>query len=218
MKRIFAAAGAALAIASTGASAAAWIQGMYGDMQYKFDFSGVSYGSQSFALPVFDLGDTGSQSFAYDLTLHNDGEALAQPRTWSVCAPVGDFESTTTYCGPASTGFEQVEFDFGFVQTLSPNPNFQFTVTGAPSSSPINVGAGQTVHLKGRFTITETRIGSPGAVFPGRDDVLWIYSSGWVDSNSAAPSFVPEPSETSQWLFGLALLAVGATARRRLRD
>lgn len=39
MKRIFAAAGAALAVASTGANAAAWIDGTWGDTPYVVDGS-----------------------------------------------------------------------------------------------------------------------------------------------------------------------------------
>jgi hypothetical protein len=48
-----------------------------------------------------------------------------------------------------------------------------------------------------------------------QDDWLLIRSSAWVDSNAIAA--VPEPANQSLWLGGLALLGVGATARRRAR-
>ena len=216
MKQLFAAAGAALAIACTGASATASIAGTFGDMDYTFDFSGYGYEDYTFGNVLINPGDSYSQSFAYDLTLHNDGLALTQPRAWSACAPTGDFTvaNPSTYCGPAFTGNEQVELDFGVARSPGANPNFQYSVTGAPAS--VNLGAGQTVHLSGVVTLTETWIGQGNVDFFGDDDALWVYSSVWIDSDKPAPLFsVPEPTEASLMLAGLALVAARARARRR---
>jgi hypothetical protein len=217
-RNLLAAGAAALMLISGGAGAAAWSQGSIGEVSVDQLGSGANFGYFTFGQDL-EPGQSYSQTFSYSFTLHNDGLEFPYgvTRSWNAgCSPFGNFGPQ---CPPAFTGYEQVQFNFGYDESQYGSAGFAYTVTGSPPIS-VSLAAGQAVTLQGSFEITETNISTdplrPYGPF-GPASVLQVYFSEWVDSvDSSAPSasLVPEADGGVQWLTGAAILV--AALRRRL--
>ncbi len=184
-------AAAMLAIGSQ-AGAHAYADVSFAGMDLSQQGSGTAFNGFFFGQPIAG-GTSLTQTFAYTVTLHADGDPAS--RAWSFCLPLSIAD-----CGPAATGQEQVEFEFGALQTKEASPFTSYQFSGLPTS-PMVVDSG-TATFTGTFSITEsiTPMGSFQSL-----DYLTVWGATWVDSSDAMPA-VPEPAVAAMMLLGLGLL------------
>ena len=194
---------AALLSASPHADASAWADVSFTGMHLGGEGSGAWFNATFFGRDV-EAGGSYTETFPYTITLHADG--LPASRWWSTCLPM-----TVTDCGPAATGSELVEFEFGTENTRETSPFVSYYMSGQPPS--LVVTADGTVTYTGTLSLTET-IAQFGSYFPSTD-YLTIWAAVWIDSSDGVVA-VPEPAETALMLAGLGMLA-GATRARRKR-
>lgn len=190
---------AALLAVGSQAGAHAYADISFAGMNLSQQGSGTAFNVLFFGQPLAS-GASFTQSFAYTITLHADGETAN--RDWSFCLPLSGLD-----CGPAPTGHEQVDFEFGFEQTKEASPFTSYQFSGLPAS-PLVVSAG-TATYDGTFSITESI--APMGSFQSLD-YLAIWGATWVDSNDAPPP-VPEPGAAALTLLGLGLLCAGLKRR-----
>lgn len=193
---------AALLAASPHADARAWADVSFAGLHLSGQGSGAWFNATFFGRDV-EAGGSYTETFPYTITLHADGEPVS--REWSTCLPM-----TVTDCGPAPTGTELVEFEFGTENTRETSPFVSYYMSGQPPS--VVVLADGTVTYRGTLSLTET-IAQFGSYFPSTD-YLTIWAAIWIDSNDALPA-VPEPGESALMLLGLGMLAGAARARRK---
>lgn len=193
---------AALLAASPHADASAWADVTFNGLRVGGQGSGARSDVFFFGQDVA-AGSSYTQTFAYTVTLHADGEPAA--RLWNTCLPL-DFPD----CGPAATGSELVEFEFGTLNTRETSPFVSYTLSGQPPG--LVVEANGTVTYSGMLSITES-IAQFGSYFPSTD-YLTVWAATWIDSADGVVS-VPEPTETALMLLGLGVLAGAARARRK---
>ena len=184
---------AAFLASGTAAGAHAYADVQFADLGLSVQGSGAKFEDFFFGKPIA-AGTSFTVSFPYTITLHADGEPAT--RSWDVCVPLPGSD-----CGPAPTGFEQVEFEFGFMRTKEASPYTNFQFTGLPVQNPLIVDSG-TASYSGTFSITET-ISEFG--FFADLDYLVVWGATWIDSNDTRPP-VPEPSATLLILLGLGVL------------
>jgi hypothetical protein len=197
---------AATALILTGsAHASAWIDGTFAGMSY----SSVGYQEIAFGKDLA-RGESFSQTFTYDLTLHNDGLQFpfGVDRSWqSDCSPFGNF---TAQCSPHFTTYELAEFDFAFDVSQYGAQGIDYDVSGWPAGESVSAAPGQTVRFQGAFTITERNtLTDPMTPDPFVFNTMCIHTAAWIDSVEAAPaaSVVPEAATITQVLCGLMMLA-----------
>lgn len=190
---------AALSAIGSQASAHAYADVSFAGMNLSQQGSGTAFNVLFFGQTLAS-GTSFTESFAYTVTLHADGGPA--DRTWNFCLPLSGMD-----CGPAATGREQVEFEFGFQQAKEASPFTTYQFSGLPTD-PMAVGSG-TATYSGTFSITESI--APMGSFQSLD-YLTLWGSSWVDSSDAPPP-VPEPAIAMLMLLGLGWL--GARARRR---
>ncbi|MDP9123136.1 MAG: PEP-CTERM sorting domain-containing protein [Pseudomonadota bacterium] len=160
------------------------------------NFAGTFFGT------TLAAGQSISQQFNYTVQIVDNG--LAADRAWSTCLPLSLID-----CGPAATGFEQVQVELqAFRDGREANPFIDFT--GGPSQTVFDGISGQTATFSGTFTLTETNTDQ----FGQWGDTELLFAALWVDSHDMAP--VPEPTALAAMLAGLAL--VGRRLRKRPRD
>lgn len=193
---------AALLAASPHADARAWADVSFAGLHLSGQGSGAWFDATFFGRDV-EAGGSYTETFPYTITLHADGEPAS--REWSTCLPM-----TVTDCGPAPTGTELVEFEFGTENTRETSPFVSYYMSGQPPS--VVVLADGTVTYGGTLSLTET-IAQFGSYFPSTD-YLTIWAAIWIDSNDALPA-VPEPGESALMLLGLGMLAGAARVRRK---
>ena len=181
----------------TGAGAHASADISFAGLDLSVPDSGAKFDDFFFGKPIAG-GTSFTASFPYTITLHADGAPAL--RSWSACVPLPGSD-----CGPAPTGFEQVEFEFGFQQTKEASPFTSYQFTGLPAQNLLIDKLG-TVSFSGTFSITETV--TPFGFFDNLD-YLVVWGATWVDSNGKSPA-VPEPSRSVLILLGLG----GLSARR----
>lgn len=192
---------AALLAASPHADARAWADVSFAGLNVSGQGSGALFDLFVFGNDI-PGGTSFTQDFPYTITLHADG-ALA-PRSWDSCLPMERVD-----CGPAATGAELVEFEFGATRPREVSPFTDYDVSGMPPS--LAVEADGTVTYRGTLSITETV--APFGSYFSNTDYLVVWAATWIDSNDAV-SAVPEPAGTALMLLGLGMLAAAARARR----
>lgn len=192
---------AALFAIGSRAGAHAYADVSFAGMDLSQQGSGTAFDVLYFGQPLAS-GTSFTETFAYTVTLHADGEAAN--RAWSFCLPLSGLD-----CGPAATGREQVDFEFGFQQAKEASPFTSYQFSGLPTG-PMVVDTG-TATFSGTFSVTES-IASMGS-FQSLD-YLTLWGATWVDANDALPA-IPEPAVVTLMLLGLGLL--GAKSRRRGR-
>ncbi len=188
---------AALLAIGSHASARAYADISFAGLNLSGKGSGTSFDGFFFGHPIAS-GTSFTESFPYTITLHADGEPA--DRAWNTCLPLPGAD-----CGPPATGYEQVEFEFGFTQTPEASPFTSYQLSGLPAS-PMVVEAG-TVTYRGALSITETI--APFGSFQDLD-YLFVWGATWIDSNDTLPA-VPEPAAGALTLLGLALLGANQT-------
>jgi hypothetical protein len=188
--------------ASPQADASAWADVSFAGMHLSGQGSGAWFDATFFGRSV-EPGGSYTQTFPYTITLHADG--LPATRGWSTCLPL-----TVTDCGPAPTGSELVEFEFGTENTRETSPFVSYYMSGQPASVVLLDDG--TATYSGTLSLTET-IAPFGSYFPSTD-YLTIWAAIWIDSGDALPA-VPEPGESALMLLGLGVLAGAGRARRR---
>lgn len=192
---------AAFLAASPHADASAWADVTFNGMRLSGQGSGARWDVFFFGQPV-DAGQSFTEQFPYTITLHADG--LPAARLWNDCLPL-----SFTDCGPAATGSELVEFEFGTLRTRETSPYVEYQMTGAPPAMAVE--ANGTVTYSGVLSITES-IPPTGTYFPSTD-YLVIWAATWIDSADGVVS-VPEPAAPGLMLAGLGLLAAMRRKRR----
>ncbi len=190
---------AALFAIGSQASAHAYADVSFAGMNLSQHGSGTAFDVLFFGQPLAS-GTSFTESFAYTVTLHADGGPA--DRTWNFCLPLSGLD-----CGPAATGHEQVDFEFGFQQAKEASPFTTYQFSGLPAS-PMAVGSGTTT-FSGTFSITESI--APMGSFQSLD-YLTLWGATWVDSSDTPPA-VPEPAVATLVLLGLGFL--GAKGKRR---
>jgi hypothetical protein len=192
---------AALLAASPRADASAWADVSFAGMHLSGQGSGTWFDATFFGRDV-QPGGSYTETFPYTITLHADGEPAT--REWSSCLPL-----TITDCGPAPTGSELVEFEFGTVNTRETSPFVSYYMSGQPAS--LVVLADGTATYSGTLSLTET-IAPFGSYFPNTD-YLTIWTALWIDSADGVVS-VPEPAVPGLMLAGAGMLAAIRRTRR----
>lgn len=187
------------------ANANAWVSGTFAGADVTQDGAGETFTISDPIGVALSPGASLSWTFAYSITLHNDG--LQAAREWDECLTV----SPGPICGPAADGQEHAEFDFGALTTKSATGLFNFTVVGLPHVEAFIAAPGTTATYSGTFTITETASAEITEPFTPLD-ALFLYSASFVDSSSVV-SAVPELPGAALMLAGL--VGVGLTRRRR---
>jgi len=192
---------AALLAASPHADASAWADVSFNGMHLSGQGSGARWDVFFFGQDVA-AGSSYTQTFPYTITLHADGEPAA--RLWDACLPL-DFPD----CGPAATGSELVEFEFGTLNTRETSPFVSYVLSGQPPGRVVE--ANGTVTYSGVLSITES-IAPFGSYFPNTD-YLTVWGATWIDSADGVVS-VPEPAVPGLMLAGLGMLAALRRTRR----
>ncbi len=177
------------------ADAHAWADISFAGLDMSATGSGATFGATFFGQPI-PGGTSYTQTFPYTITLHTDGDAAG--RSWDDCVPM-----TAPVCGPAPTGTELVEFQFGFERTRESSPFTDYTFSGLPSTALLT-DAG-TVTWSGSFSITETV--APMGTYEDLD-YLAVWAATWIDSADVA-SPAPEPGTGLLMLLGLGALGAG---------
>ncbi len=150
------------------------------------NFDGMLFGT------TLAAGQSISEQFNYTITIVEDG--LTADRTWSSCLPLSLLD-----CGPAPTGFEQVQVELQtFRDGREANPFIDFQ--GGPSQTVFQGVAGQTSTFSGSFTLTETNTDQ----WSQWNDTELLFAALWVDSHAPAP--VSEPTSLAAMLAALAFI------------
>lgn len=192
---------AAVLSASPHADARAWADVSLAGLNVSGQGSGALFDLFVFGTDI-PGGTSFTEDFPYTITLHADGAPA--PRSWDACLPMEPLD-----CGPAWTGAELVEFEFGTARPREVSPFTDYDISGMPPS--LAVEADGTVTYRGTLSITETV--APFGSYFSNTDYLVVWVATWIDSNDAV-SAVPEPAGTASMLLGLGLLAAAALACR----
>ena len=184
---------AALVAAGSCANAHSYAEITFAGMDMSVTGSGTAFNGFVFGQPISG-GTSLTVDFPYTITLHAEGKPAE--RGWDFCVPLPE-----TDCGPAPTGYEQVEFESGALQTREASPFTSYQFSGIPSPNPMIESDG-TVTYHGTLSITETV--APEGTYQDLD-YLFVFAATWVDSNDALPA-VPEPATASLMLLALGLV------------
>lgn len=184
---------AALFAAGSCANAHSYAEITFAGMDMSVTGSGTAFNGFVFGQPISG-GTSLTADFPYTITLHAEGKPAE--RGWDYCVPLPG-----TDCGPAPTGYEQVEFETGAFQTREASPYTSYQFSGIPSPNPMIESDG-TVTYHGTLSITET-VAEQGSY---QDlDYVFVFAATWVDSNDALPA-VPEPATAASMLLALGLV------------
>lgn len=196
-------AAALLVLASTAASANAWVSAHIGDTSVSQNGSGPNFGITGWYVTL-DTGESVSKTFDWSVTFYSDH--LPATRTWDSgtifgCMPVYELK-----CGPDPTGYELIE---AYLETSrdgrEANPFIDFTGTFTEDFL-YNITGQQTA--SGSFTLTATNTG-----FGPQSDAIGLLAAVWVDA-SDQPAPIPEPAGLALTLAGLSLVAAAGRKRR----